>query len=177
MVIDVIRHPKSKPEDDTVDDAQRQVTNRGAKQFKGVLKQYDKAGEMNPDVIFCGPETRNMQAAELARDFFGLDQKDVVQSVNLGPGGDPKALLGEVKQWAKENDPDDSAQVALIGSNPALASFFQLVHGLGTKAGQSGSVKLKKGSVAKLKVYGLQGSNPSSELRSYVPPGLARRGK
>jgi hypothetical protein len=37
-------------------------------------------------------------------------------------------------------------------------------------------VKLKQGSVAKLKVYGLNGDDDeqSSELRSYLPPGLAR---
>jgi phosphohistidine phosphatase SixA len=173
MIIHIVRHPRSKPEDDTVDDAQRQVTAAGAEKFKAVLKQYDKAGEMKPDVIFVGPETRNMQSGEIARAYFNMDTTQVVQDQNLGVTGDPKKLLADIQDWVKTSGDDDKSEVLVIGSNPTLADFFQLVHGLGTKAGQSGAVKLKKASVAKLKVYGINGDAPTSELRSYLPPGLA----
>lgn len=174
MNLFIVRHPRAKPEDKTVDDTQRQVTKSGAKKFITVLKLYQKAKEMAPDVIFCGPETRNMQAGEIARVFFGLQPTDVVQDQNLGLKGDAHKVLGDIKQWLSDQggDPDDY-DVLVVGSNPTLADFFELIHGLGTKSGRSGSVKLKKGSVAKLKVYGLSGDSPSSELRSYVPPGLA----
>lgn len=177
MLVHVVRHPRAKPESDTVDDEQRQVTKKGAKKFIAVLKQYVKAGEMSPDAIFAGAETRNMQAAEIARDFFGLDHDAVMQSPNLGPGGDPAKAFGELQTWAKAQDDPDNAEVLVIGSNPALASLFQLIHGLNTKAGVSGGVKLKKGSVAKLKVYDVTSKTPKSELRSYLPPGLALKGK
>jgi len=174
MIIHIVRHPRAKPESDTTEDAQRQVTNSGAKKFLTVLKLFAKAGEMKPDVIFVGPETRNMQAGEIARSFFGLETTDVVQDQNLGVKGDAHKVLGDIKDWvdSQGGDPDDY-QVVVIGSNPTLADLFELIHGLGTKSGRSGAVKLKKGSVAKLKIYGLDGSSPSSELRSYVPPGLA----
>ena len=114
-----------------------------------------------------------MQAAAIAQDFFSLDPKDVLQIPDLGPGGDPKKALDSIKQWVSDKgDPDDS-EVLVIGSNPALSGFFSLVHGLGTKAGMSGAVKLKKGSVAKLKVYDILKGSAASELRSYMPPGLA----
>lgn len=179
MIIHIVRHPMSKPQDATVDDQQRQVTKKGAKKFVNVLQQYIDAGEMDPDVIFCGPETRNMQAGQIARDLFKMEPTEVVADQNAAVNGDPDKLLGDitewVAQWTKDNpddDPDD-LQVLVIGSNPTLADFFALVHGLGTKAGQSGSVKLKKGSVAKLKVYGLGTDGATSQLRSYLPPGLA----
>jgi phosphohistidine phosphatase SixA len=173
MLLHIVRHPRAKPEDDTVNDTQRQVTKSGAKKFLTVLKLYAKANEMNPDVIFCGPETRNMQSGEIARDFFNLEQADVVRDPNLGVDGDAKKVFADIKDWVSNNGDDKNSEVLVIGSNPTLAELFQLVHGLGTKAGQSGSVKLKKGSVAKLKVYKINGDTPSSELRSYVPPGLA----
>jgi phosphohistidine phosphatase SixA len=174
LILHIVRHPRSKPEDKTTDDQQRQVTKGGEKQFLKVLKLYSKADEMKPDVIFVGPETRNMQAGEIARAFFSLATTDVVQDSNLGVKGDAHKVLGDIKAWldAQGGDPDDY-QVIVIGSNPTLADLFELVHGLGTKSGRSGAVKLKKGSVAKLKIYGLDGSSPASELRSYVPPGLA----
>jgi phosphohistidine phosphatase SixA len=172
MILHIVRHPRSEPQDDTVDDAQRQVTKKGAKKFRKVLKQYKKAGEMDPSLICCGPETRNMQSAEIARDVFGLDTSAVIQTKNLSPDGDPKKALAEIKEYA----PDDDMELMIIGSNPALASLFQLIHGLGTPAGKSGAVKLKKGSVAKLKVYNLGSANASSNLRSYLPPGLAAMG-
>ncbi|GAC1674173.1 MAG: hypothetical protein NVS9B2_23390 [Steroidobacteraceae bacterium] len=173
MLLHIIRHPRAKPEDTTVDDQQRQVTKRGAKKFIRVLKRYDRASEMSPDIIFCGPETRNMQSAAIMRDYFGLDPNDVVVSNNLSPDGDPKKLLVEIQTWAKAQDDADSCEVVTLGSNPALVGFFQLVHGLGTKVGMSGDVKMKKGSVAKLKVYGITENAQSSQLRSYLPPGLA----
>jgi len=173
MILHIVRHPEAKPQDQTVDDQQRQVTKKGAKKFKAVLQQYIDAGEMKPDVIFCGPETRNMQSGEIARDMFGLNPADMVQDRNLAVDGDPKKLLADIQTWVKAKGDDKKSEVLVIGSNPTLAAFFQLVHGLGTKAGESGSVKLKKASVAKLKVYGISGSAPSSELRSYLPPGLA----
>lgn len=173
MILHIVRHPRSKPEDKTVEDTQRQVTNKGAKQFQTVLKLYAKADEMAPNVIFCGPETRNMQAGEIARAFFNLQTTDVVQDPNLAVDGDPEKLWADVQQWVADNGDPKTSEVLVVGSNPTLAAFFQLVHGLGTKAGQSGSVKLKKASVAKLKVYGIDGDKPTSELRSYVPPGLA----
>jgi len=174
MIIHIVRHPESKPEDKTVDDQQRQVTASGAEKFKDVLKRYDKAGEMSPDVVFCGPETRNMQSGEIARAFFNLNTDDVVQDQNLGVDGDPKKVLADIQEWVKTNGDPDKSEVMVIGSNPTLANLFQLVHGLGTKAGESGAVKLKKASVAKIKVYGINGDSPTSELRSYLPPGLAK---
>jgi phosphohistidine phosphatase SixA len=177
MILHIVRHPKSKPEDDTVDDAQRQVTAKGAKKFRKVLKQYKKAGEMDPEVIFCGPETRNMQAADIARDVFGLPPSAVVQSGNLSPDGDAKKAFADIRASAPEPPDDDSFQVMAIGSSPAISELFQLAHGIGTKAGMSGDVKLKKGSVAKMKIYNAGGSSASSQLRSLLPPGLAANGQ
>lgn len=177
MILHIVRHAEALPQDETVDDAQRQVTKNGAEQFMGVLKAYKKADEMDPDVIFSGPETRNMQTAEIARAFFDLPTTAVLQDENLGPLGDPKEVQAAITQWVKDNAKgknDDGLEVLVVGANPALASFFQLMHGLGTKAGQSGAVKLKKSSVAKLKVYGITGDRPTSQLRSYLPPRLAR---
>jgi phosphohistidine phosphatase SixA len=174
MLLYISRHPMAKPQDDTVDDEQRQVTKRGEKQFRGAMNLYRKAGEMKPDVIFSGPETRNMQAAEMARDEFGLDPSQVVQSQNLAVDGDPKKAWDEIQQWVSDNGDPDKSEVMVVGSNPNVAALFQIVHGLGTKAGESGAVKLKKGSVAKIKVQGVNTDDASSELRSYVPPGLAR---
>jgi phosphohistidine phosphatase SixA len=174
MILHIVRHPVSKPEDNTVDDAERQVTKNGAKKFINVLDRYKKADEMDPDVIFCGPETRNVQSADLARGFFNLEATDVVQEENLGMDGDPQKALDSITQWVKDQGGNpDKLEVMAIGSNPALAGLFQLVHGLGTKAGQSGEAKLKKGSVAKIKIFGVTGDNPTSQLRSYLPPGLA----
>lgn len=176
MIIHIVRHPESKPQDTTVEDVQRQVTKKGAKKLRVVLDQYDKAGEMDPDIVFCGPETRNLQAGDIVRDYFSMAPEQVIQNQNLAVDGDPDKLLADIQQWIKDNvDPADvdSLEVLVVGSNPTLENFFQLVHGLGTKAGQSGSVKLKKGSVAKLKVYGITGESPTSQLRSYLPPGLA----
>lgn len=174
MIISIVRHPRAKPEDATVDDPQRQVTKNGAKQFQAVLQQYSDAGEMDPDVIFCGPETRNMQAGEIARDFFKLDPHCLVQTENLGVSGNPVKALDDIRQWVADKGDPKKSEVLAIGSNPTLAAFFQLVHGLGTKAGESGAVKLKKGSVAKLKVYDIDKDSASSVLRSYLPPGLAQ---
>ena len=174
MILSVVRHARSFPEDDTVNDSQRQVKPKAAKKFKRVLKQYRKAGEMDPDVIFCGPETRNMQSAEIARDQFGLDPDQVVQIPDLSPTGDPKKAWAAIKQWVSDQGAAGAdCEVLAIGSNPALAGLSVLVHGLGTKAGESGAIKLKKGSVAKYKVYDPNSAKSSSELRSYLPPGLA----
>jgi len=177
MILHIVRHPKSKPEDDTIDDAQRQVTKKGAKKFRRVLNQYKDAGEMDPSIIFCGPETRNMQAADIARDVFNLPPSAVVQSGNLSPDGDPKKAFGDIRNSALDAPNDDKFQAMAIGSSPAISELFQLVHGLGTKAGVSGDVKLKKGSVAKIKIYNVGESNASGQVRSLLPPGLAAKGK
>jgi phosphohistidine phosphatase SixA len=173
VILSVMRHGKSVPQDDTQDDAQRELAPKGAKGVKAVAKTYAKAGELEPDVIFTGPETRNMQTAMLTADKLGVDPSNVVQSTNLGPAGDAQKAFQEIKDWVKTNgDPDDS-EVLAIGSDPVISNLVQLVHGLGTKPNQSGQIKMKKGSLAKMKVYGIDGPKPTSELRSYLPPGLA----
>jgi phosphohistidine phosphatase SixA len=174
MILYIVRHPEAKPQDETVNDQQRQVTKKGAEKLAQVLDLYSEADEMNPDVIFVGPETRNREAGEIARAYFDLNPSDVVQNADLAVGGNPRKVWDDIKAWVAKNGDPNKSEVVAIGSNPTLAALFQLVHGLGTKAGQSGDVKLKKGSVAKLKVYNIgDDDDASSELRSYVPPGLA----
>ena len=174
MILHIIRHPKSTPADDTTADDQRTVTPGGRKQLNGTLKAYDEAGEMDPDVIFAAPEVRSQTGATMVASRFGLTPSDIIDAPALSPDGDAQAAWDQIRDWLKKQDDPDNAEVVAIGSNPALSNLFQLVHGLGTEEGESGSVKLKKGSVAKLKIYDPTGDNPTSELRSYLPPGLAR---
>ncbi|MSR57088.1 MAG: phosphohistidine phosphatase [Planctomycetaceae bacterium] len=120
MLVWLVRHAVAADRDEfNGPDEVRPLTDKGRRQFRSFVKWLETQGAP-PAVILTSPLVRAVETAEILRKGMGLKKKDVVESVVLGPGAEPRALLEAARQTS-------AATVALVGHEPdlsaALASF------------------------------------------------------
>ena len=161
MLLHILRHAEAEAFSPTGLDADRSLTDAGAKRMKTVARAIAKM-EPKLDAILVSPLLRARQTAEpvaAACRFKG--ELQVTES--LLPGSDPSALLDELEATRWES-------VLVVGHEPNLGRLFgRLVSG-----GRDVEVPMKKASLAVFEIVPHLGSD-RAELRSYLPPRLLER--
>lgn len=172
----LIRHAMAKSADPDQPDEAREVSKKGEKQLRAtsMLFANKKINQLNPTVIISSPITRSMQTAAIIADETGYDPAKIVKDDQLAPGGDASKAFANMKKLVKDPDND---QIVMVGSNPTMTALGQIVHGMGTKAGESGAIRFKKSAMVRFDVTGFAGKNPSAELMNVVSPGVALAAK
>ena len=103
-------------------DADRALTDEGAKRLKQTLKRAREAG-MSPKLIISSPYLRAMQTAEQAKEVLGYEGK-IVKSRALEPGSTPEAAWQEIRAH------HDESQVLLTGHEPLFGQLTAYVLGV-----------------------------------------------
>jgi phosphohistidine phosphatase len=140
-------------------DRERTLTPKGRRKIEGIAKCLYELG-ISFDSILSSPFVRARQTAEMMAS--GLKHKGEVQYTgNLLPGGDPKALLKELK-----DSPVKAESLLLVGHEPDLSKIASYLLSGNTDL----RLELKKGGLCKLDVESLTGA--SATLVWLVPPKL-----
>ncbi|MCE5305270.1 histidine phosphatase family protein [bacterium] len=118
----LIRHSKSNWDDSDVDDYNRSLSKRGARDanFMSELlaKKIDK-----PDLIITSPATRAVKTAEFFADAFDIDDEKIISDIGIYERGS-KYIIQLLK------DLDNSIQsVMIIGHNPDITTLSNYLSG------------------------------------------------
>jgi phosphohistidine phosphatase len=143
----LLRHAEAEPHG-TRADAERRLTARGEQQARvaGVA-----IARIEPDfaALLYSPKVRARRTAELAAEAFSDQQRNLLaEHAPLEGGFDAEQALAVLEQAAAERG-DGALRVLLVGHEPDLSN---VVAGLG-----GGSVDLKKGGLAVLRLQGAGG--------------------
>lgn len=126
-------------------DSERPLTPEGKRKLAriaGAMQEMD----LTFDLIFSSPYVRARQTAEIVARCFRAGKK-LAFSNELTPGGEPRALVEELRR--REPEPRD---VLLVGHEPYLSGLIAML-----VAGNPGlSVTLKKGGLCKLSTESLR---------------------
>jgi phosphohistidine phosphatase len=175
MIIYLVRHAMADPATPDQADADREVSKQGQDKLKSTVDLFaaKKVNKLDPTLIISSPIVRSMQTATIIAGEVGYDPAKIVQEPELAPDGDAAKAFANMKDLATS----DSDQVMMVGSNPVITALGQIIHGLGTKAGQSGAIRFKKAAMVRFDVNALNGKYPSAELMNIVSPGIAEAAK
>lgn len=158
MLLHVLRHAEAEALSPSGLDADRALTEAGARRMKAVAKAIAR---MEPafEAVLVSPLLRAKQTAEpvvAACKYRG----EVLVTEALLPGADPSVLLEELEegQWKS---------VLVVGHEPNLGRLFgRLVSGR-----RDVEVPLKKASLSVFEIHPHLGAD-RAELKGYVPPRL-----
>lgn len=118
---------------DGLEDADRPLTSKGARQFKR-LAAWLAARQSPPQHILTSPLVRTLETAEILRKAFDLGKKRMTPVEFAAPGMDVRRLLKALRE-------EEAKRVALVGHEPDLShACRQLISG--------GNVAFEKGAVA-----------------------------
>jgi phosphohistidine phosphatase len=122
------------------DDSKRPLTEEGVKKMRDVAKGM-LALELEFDFIITSPFVRAKHTADIVEEVFKTNKLRI--SKNLASGGEPRLLVEELNSHYHQ-----AGKLLLVGHEPYLSSLISLF----TVGGDSLSLELKKGGLAKLTV-------------------------
>ncbi|HAF61729.1 MAG TPA: phosphohistidine phosphatase SixA [Anaerolineaceae bacterium] len=117
----LMRHAKSSWKDSNIPDHDRPLKKRGEKDVKAMGKLL-KNKKLEPDVILCSPATRAKQTASIFKDAIKYEGK--IEYID-------KLYMAEVPDLvsAIQSLPKKAKSVLVIGHNPGLEAFLQMLTG------------------------------------------------
>jgi phosphohistidine phosphatase len=121
----VLRHAKSRWDQPSVDDHDRELAPRGVEAAKAMGALIAEQGWL-PDRILCSTATRAKATLELARATWPQIPTTELATLYLAA---PSRILEIVRR-----QPDDVRRVMLVGHNPGLQTFVTRLAGHGDKA-------------------------------------------
>ena len=161
MLLYVLRHAEAEALSPSGLDADRALTDAGAKRMKAVARAISRM-EPSFDAILVSPLLRARQTAEpVAAACRFKDELRVTEA--LLPGSDPSTLLDELEgaEWKT---------VLVVGHEPHMGRLFgRLVSGR-----RDVEVPMKKASLAVFEVHTQLGAD-RADLKSYLPPRVLER--
>lgn len=158
MLLHLLRHAEAEALSSSGLDADRALTEAGAKRMKAVGRAIARM-EPDFDAVLVSPLLRARQTAEAVVSACRY-RGEVRVTEALLPGADPSALLEELEDggWAS---------VLAVGHEPLLGRLFgRLVSGR-----RDVEVPIKKASLSVFEISPHLGAD-RAELKSYVPPRL-----
>ena len=131
----LIRHGIAGEPDSQVNDAERQLTDKGHQKTKAVAKRLYQIG-VRFDLILTSPLVRSRQTADILYSV-GLSSR-IEESPYLAPDGDFYAWLSWLQQWRDppaeskfskngHDQPPALIQLALVGHQPDLANWAEIL--------------------------------------------------
>lgn len=117
----LMRHGKSSWKDETLEDFERPLKKRGRKNAKKIAKVIAENG-LNPDIIIASSATRARETVGVVVEVLGFENR-IVFSDELYMG-EPSDIVDALK-----NLNDDYNSVLIVGHNPGLEAYLQIVDG------------------------------------------------
>ncbi len=117
----LMRHGKSSWKDESLEDFERPLKKRGRKNAKKIAKVIAENG-LNPDIIIASSATRARETVGVVVEVLGFENR-IVFSDELYMG-EPSDIVDALK-----NLNDDYNSVLIVGHNPGLEAYLQIVDG------------------------------------------------
>jgi phosphohistidine phosphatase len=159
MLIHILRHGIAEQAAGGMKDADRALTEDGAKKLRAVLRLARKAG-VSPAVILTSPYRRALQTAELAAQLLE-HEGEVIRTKALAPGSRPEDVWEEIRLHRQ------AGEVLVSGHEPLLGQALSYILGA-----PSLQVDFKKGAIACVQVDHFN-ARPRGVLRWMITPRLA----
>lgn len=138
MELVVLRHGKAE-DSNPAGDHGRQLLEKGRRQSRDAADLLQSAGLL-PEIVLCSPLVRARQTAEEFCAAAGISAPVVVNW--LACGMSPDTAINELLGFR------EFTRVAFVGHEPDLSELIQWLLGA-----RGGSVEMRKGSIACLRVY------------------------
>lgn len=117
----LMRHAKSSWKDDSLDDHERPLKKRGKKDIKLIAKIMKK-NNFDPDLIITSSAVRAKDTADLLAEALGYKGKIIVSDdLYMGEPADYMKILKNIK--------DKNNSVLMVGHNPGLEAYLQIIDG------------------------------------------------
>ncbi|MEI6949955.1 histidine phosphatase family protein [Paraflavisolibacter sp. H34] len=112
----IVRHAKSSWADDTQDDRDRPLNDRGKKDAPEMAKRLKEKG-IRPDLFLSSPAKRARKTARFFAEEFGGSKKEIVEEEKLyeAPSANFYEVLGQLD--------DKYETVVLFSHNPGITDF------------------------------------------------------
>jgi phosphohistidine phosphatase len=117
----LMRHAKSSWKDDSLEDFERPLKKRGKKDAKRIAKVIHK-NKLSPDLILSSSAVRARETVEIIAAALDYDQK-IIFSDELYMA-EPQTFLDILSTLS-----DDYSTVMIVGHNPGMEAYLQIVDG------------------------------------------------
>lgn len=117
----LMRHAKSSWKDNSLADHERPLKKRGRKDAKRIAKEIIKNG-FNPDLILSSSARRAKETVEIVANI--LDYKNPIIFSDELYMGEPQDFINALKTLN-----DDYQSVMIVGHNPGLEAYLQIIDG------------------------------------------------
>jgi phosphohistidine phosphatase len=152
MDLYILRHGKAGHSSSDPEDDQRALTPAGRKEIREIAR-WLQAEKIPFDLIASSPLRRASETARIVAKTLGLEEK-VVSWDDLAPGGDPDSVCYAASQSEKST-------ILIIGHEPDLS----LLIGKIISQGETASVTVTKGGLAKIRYFAFDDRHPSGVLQ------------
>ena len=139
MQVYLLRHGIAEDHQPGKSDAQRELTSKGIKRLKDVLKQA-AAYEVAPSLIISSPLVRARQTAEIAASELGY-KETILETKALVPESSPEGVWDEIRLHR------DAREVMLVGHEPLFSSVYAYL-----LTSPALDVHVRKGSIGHIEV-------------------------
>src|SRR5438105_2149173 len=116
MEIYILRHGIAEEAQGGMKDADRALTDEGAKKLQSVLRR-GRAVDVTPAVIVTSPYRRARETAQIAVEALRAGSS-LVESKALTPESSPEAVWDEIRAHKGE------AQIMIVGHEPLLSAVY-----------------------------------------------------
>jgi len=117
----LMRHGKSSWKDDSLSDHERPLKKRGRRDTKRIAQEIDKH-DLYPHIILSSSAVRAKETAEILMDTLDFENR-VIFSDQLYMA-EPEDFIDVLSQLS-----DDNETVLIIGHNPGMEAFIQIIEG------------------------------------------------
>jgi phosphohistidine phosphatase len=152
MDLYILRHGKAGHASDGPDDSKRALTPAGRKEIRSIAR-WMQAEKIRFDLIATSPLIRASETARIVARTLSLEDK-VISWEDLAPGGDPDSVCYAASQSAK-------SIILLVGHEPDLSSLIGRI----IAQGDTASVMVTKGGLAKIRYFAFDDRHPSGVLQ------------
>jgi phosphohistidine phosphatase len=117
----LMRHGKSSWKDDSLSEHERPLKKRGRRDTKRIAQEIEK-NDLYPHIILSSSAARAKETAEILMDTLGFENR-IIFSDQLYMA-EPEDFIDVLSQLDDNND-----TVLVIGHNPGMEAFIQIISG------------------------------------------------
>lgn len=117
----LMRHGKSSWKDDNLSDHERPLKKRGRRDSKRIAQEIDK-NDLYPHIILSSSAIRAKETAEIIIDTLDYENRIIISDQLYM--AEPEDFIDVLSQLS-----DDYDTVLVIGHNPGMEAFLQIIEG------------------------------------------------